>query len=294
MRTGAAFMRAVPPSFAFPAWQQRSSIRCRISLTSHKKREPLHLGFIWSHSISSQIIPGSPRYLSALPVRSELVRGYSRDRGEQEGGEDWCSHGLSPRGQERAGKCQPIESIGWQSMVDPHAGGGACGSVSTVAAADHRVGGGAALGRKPAPKPWSCTPRHVFRRWLPDPGCRICCLLTAKRLISLIQLAEREGFEPSVRCQRTHTFQACSFGRSDTSPEVVEGKRGAACTQIDLDRLRSNAHAPESRIGGWPRRYRSRSFKDTHGMRIPAPGIVSRHGQARHEAGAGSPEVREP
>ena len=30
-------------------------------------------------------------------------------------------------------------------------------------------------------------------------------------------LAEREGFEPSVRF-RTHTFQACSFDRSDTSP----------------------------------------------------------------------------
>ena len=30
-------------------------------------------------------------------------------------------------------------------------------------------------------------------------------------------LAVREGFEPSVRC-RTHTFQACSFDRSDTSP----------------------------------------------------------------------------
>ena len=32
------------------------------------------------------------------------------------------------------------------------------------------------------------------------------------------KLAEREGFEPSVRLWRTHTFQACSFDRSDTSP----------------------------------------------------------------------------
>src|SRR3569833_555735 len=32
------------------------------------------------------------------------------------------------------------------------------------------------------------------------------------------KLAEREGFEPSVRFWRTHTFQACSFDRSDTSP----------------------------------------------------------------------------
>ena len=33
-------------------------------------------------------------------------------------------------------------------------------------------------------------------------------------------MAEREGFEPSVRFWRTHTFQACSFDRSDTSPEM--------------------------------------------------------------------------
>ena len=32
-------------------------------------------------------------------------------------------------------------------------------------------------------------------------------------------LAEREGFEPSVRGYRTHAFQACSFDRSDTSPK---------------------------------------------------------------------------
>ena len=30
-------------------------------------------------------------------------------------------------------------------------------------------------------------------------------------------MAVREGFEPSVPCG-THTFQACSFGHSDTSP----------------------------------------------------------------------------
>jgi hypothetical protein len=33
-------------------------------------------------------------------------------------------------------------------------------------------------------------------------------------------VAEREGFEPSIRC-RIHTFQACSFDRSDTSPGRV-------------------------------------------------------------------------
>ena len=33
-----------------------------------------------------------------------------------------------------------------------------------------------------------------------------------------LKLAEREGFEPSVRFWRTHTFQACSLNHSDTSP----------------------------------------------------------------------------
>ena len=32
-----------------------------------------------------------------------------------------------------------------------------------------------------------------------------------------LNLAEREGFEPSIPCG-IHTFQACSFGHSDTSP----------------------------------------------------------------------------
>ena len=32
-----------------------------------------------------------------------------------------------------------------------------------------------------------------------------------------IDVAVREGFEPSIRF-RIHTFQACSFGHSDTSP----------------------------------------------------------------------------
>src|SRR3954466_11520343 len=31
-------------------------------------------------------------------------------------------------------------------------------------------------------------------------------------------LAERVGFEPTIRC-RIHAFQACAFGRSATSPE---------------------------------------------------------------------------
>ena len=38
-------------------------------------------------------------------------------------------------------------------------------------------------------------------------------------LFCLNSMAVREGFEPSVRC-RTHTFQACSFDHSDTSPAL--------------------------------------------------------------------------
>ena len=34
---------------------------------------------------------------------------------------------------------------------------------------------------------------------------------------SSLNMAVREGFEPSIRC-RIHTFQACSFSHSDTSP----------------------------------------------------------------------------
>jgi hypothetical protein len=35
----------------------------------------------------------------------------------------------------------------------------------------------------------------------------------------LFYMAEREGFEPSIRDYRIHTFQACSFNHSDTSPD---------------------------------------------------------------------------
>ena len=35
----------------------------------------------------------------------------------------------------------------------------------------------------------------------------------------IVIVAERVGFEPTVRYSRTHTFQACSLNRSDTSPK---------------------------------------------------------------------------
>ena len=50
------------------------------------------------------------------------------------------------------------------------------------------------------------------------------------RLDSSLNLAVRGGFEPPIRC-RIHTFQACSFSHSDTSPNFSRhpagGQRGA-------------------------------------------------------------------
>ncbi len=34
-------------------------------------------------------------------------------------------------------------------------------------------------------------------------------------------MAVRKGFEPLIRDERIHTFQACSFSHSDTSPKQV-------------------------------------------------------------------------
>ena len=40
-------------------------------------------------------------------------------------------------------------------------------------------------------------------------------------------IPEREGFEPSVRKNRTHAFQACPFDRSGTSPTNKFAVQGA-------------------------------------------------------------------
>lgn len=39
--------------------------------------------------------------------------------------------------------------------------------------------------------------------------------------ITFLYVAERQGFEPWVRYNRTHDFQSCSFSRSDTSPCIL-------------------------------------------------------------------------
>ena len=36
----------------------------------------------------------------------------------------------------------------------------------------------------------------------------------------VFELAEREGFEPSIGYSPIHTFQACSLNHSDISPEI--------------------------------------------------------------------------
>ena len=50
------------------------------------------------------------------------------------------------------------------------------------------------------------------------------------RTSSSLKMAVRGGFEPPIRC-RIHTFQACSFSHSDTSPNfyclTTWGQRGA-------------------------------------------------------------------
>ena len=44
-------------------------------------------------------------------------------------------------------------------------------------------------------------------------------------------MAEREGFEPSVACA-THDFQSCTFGHSVTSPEHVGSHEGAVADSV--------------------------------------------------------------
>ncbi len=48
-----------------------------------------------------------------------------------------------------------------------------------------------------------------------------------KTCLKLGVLAEKEGFEPSVRDYRTHTFQACALNRSAISPHPPLTRRAA-------------------------------------------------------------------
>jgi hypothetical protein len=41
---------------------------------------------------------------------------------------------------------------------------------------------------------------------------------------TLLKVTERAGFEPAERVMRSHAFQACSLGHSDTSPHKMLDK----------------------------------------------------------------------
>ncbi len=48
-----------------------------------------------------------------------------------------------------------------------------------------------------------------------------------------MNFAEREGFEPSIRLRRIHTFQACAFDHSATSPvEFVKNRNVSQAAKV--------------------------------------------------------------
>ncbi len=89
------------------------------------------------------------------------------------------------------------------------------------------VRGGIDSLRSPCGQPAHCV--HGLSNWLspvvdPRSGLLIppgVCNIRKKspyfRTSSSLNMAVRGGFEPPIRC-RIHTFQACSFSHSDTSP----------------------------------------------------------------------------
>ena len=58
------------------------------------------------------------------------------------------------------------------------------------------------------------------------------------RTSSFSNMAVRGGFEPPIRC-RIHTFQACSFSHSDTSPYCCSCATG---TGANLGKYRSGVN----------------------------------------------------
>jgi hypothetical protein len=44
--------------------------------------------------------------------------------------------------------------------------------------------------------------------------------------INYLVMAERVGFEPTIRGYRIHTFQACAFDHSATAPRAMLAKAG--------------------------------------------------------------------
>ena len=60
-----------------------------------------------------------------------------------------------------------------------------------------------------------------------------------------MMMAEREGFEPSVRHNRTHAFQACPFDRSGTSPVLSVHSSTKGSDFIDHQKLKQTSITQE-------------------------------------------------
>ena len=83
-----------------------------------------------------------------------------------------------------------------------------------------QVGGGSGLTRAiPGARPAAVQAGYPARLSNQGSNRAVCHRIKQKTdpEVGFSNLAVREGFEPSIRC-RIHTFQACSFSHSDTSP----------------------------------------------------------------------------
>ena len=50
------------------------------------------------------------------------------------------------------------------------------------------------------------------------------------RMRRVLCMAEREGFEPSLRYERKHDFESCAFNHSATSPDGADALLGCAAS----------------------------------------------------------------
>ncbi len=117
----------------------------------------------------------------------------------------------------------------------------------------------------PGPRPYgasACAVQNCSRQFCVEPRSGIlippqACNMRKKspylRTSSFSNMAVRGGFEPPIRC-RIHTFQACSFSHSDTSPYCLPsiagtsanvGKRAVSVNKlfrkiVRLDKLQAN------------------------------------------------------
>ena len=73
---------------------------------------------------------------------------------------------------------------------------------------------GPALARNslPSRSPWYGMPAQS------EQNCAVCGARQSEVRELVDCVAEREGFEPSIRGYRIHTFQACAFDHSATAP----------------------------------------------------------------------------